>query len=147
MSDWSSDVAQRIRQKQHREQIENQRAVREERLLWEKAPRLRDKLRKTLIDKCVEFNAEEGIRNPLVWSREDPPALSIGISGQHRYISLSFDSQPHSVSTRDAGATRDCYRIAVVPGTCDVSFMDASKSLLTVDQIAQKILCDLLGIA
>ena len=55
MSDCSSDIAQRIRQKQHREQIEKERVVREERLLWERARALWDKLRKTLMEECAEF--------------------------------------------------------------------------------------------
>jgi hypothetical protein len=142
MSDWSNDAARRSQQKRHQEQIEKERPIREERLLWTKARPLWDILRKTLIQKCVEFN-EEGMCERLAWSRGDLLELAIEDS-RHKYISLSFDFQRHSVSTK--GATSDCYRIAVVPDTYEVTFMDSFQSRLTVDQLAERILENLLDI-
>jgi hypothetical protein len=116
--------------------------MREKGLLLANARPLWDDLRRTLIQKCDELNAEEGMRDTLRWSRGDLLELAIEDYRQHKYISLSFDWQRHSVSTR--GATHDCYRIAVVPGTNDVSFVDSFQSTFTVDEIAQRILDDLL---
>ena len=144
MSDWSSMAAQRTQQKLHQERIENERAVREERLLWTKTGPLWVKLRKALMDECADFNAEQGTCAPFEWHRDDSLKLRIDNTRQRKFTSLSFDFQSHHVSTR--GATCNCYRIAVVPGTYGVSFVDAFHCTVTVDQIVHRILEDLLGI-
>ena len=145
VSDWSSYAAGRIQQKKQEEQIKNERALQEDRLLETNSRRLWDELRNTLIQMCGEFNAEQGMRDTFTWSREDPLELRIEDSRQHKNISLSFDSQRHTVGTR-LGAVKDFYSIAVLTGTREVSFVNISQHPVAVHEIAQKVLNDLLGI-
>lgn len=146
VSDWSSHAAQRIQQKQQEEQVKNERALQEDRLLETNSRRLWDELRNTLIQMCGEFNAEAGMRDTFTWSREDPLELRIEDSKQHKNISLAFDSRRHTVSTRGASPTKDFFSISVLKGTREVSFVNVSQSPVAVHEIAQKVLNDLLGI-
>jgi len=148
MSDWSSYAAGRVRQQQQNSSIRDARALQEERLLDEYAPSRWEELRKTLMQMCTDFNAEEGMRNSFACDNSNRDALKVEYTPKVISARLTFNRERHEIKVGGLigpAVGELVYKIAVVPGQRETYFSDGNNSI-QAHEIARKVLDRLLGI-
>lgn len=138
MSDWSSDVAARLKRKEEDERLSKQRALLERDILAHSGKTKWNELYQAAVRKSTEFNAEPERKDRLSWTRGTvQERFEIEDLSTRRKVEFSYDPTYHLFRVSCQPADYEAvYDLSVVAGSSNQTFLAEKRSspLVSLDR-------------